>query len=114
MSIRIDHYHHFEAGPGLTEALNILRGIEGKINKMALDQAKITAAVVHIDSVDDSVLALIQQLADEVRNTPADQAALDKLADDLDAKAQALADAVTANTPAAEPPTPTPTPEPGA
>lgn len=108
--IRIDHYHHFVTGPGLTEALNILRGTERKIDKMALNQAKIEAAVAHLDSVDDSILALIQQLADEVRNTPAEQAALDALADSLDSKAQALADAVTANTPAAEPTPPEPEP----
>lgn len=80
---------------------------------MAANLDTITQKVTAIETVDASALALIQALADEVRSTPATQAAIDALATRLDTSASALAAAVTANTPAPAPvPTPDPTPAP--
>jgi len=59
------------------------------------------AAVAAEDTVVDSAIALLQGLAAQIAALKPNQAAIDALAADVTAKTQALADAVTANTPAA-------------
>jgi hypothetical protein len=70
------------------------------------DLTALTAEVEENSDVIASAVTLLAQLADIIRNTPADQGALDELAATLDANSASLAAAVAANTPApAEEPT---------
>jgi len=66
-----------------------------------MDLNKLTAAVARDKTVNESAATLLGQLADLIRATAGDAAAVNALADSLDAQQQALADAVVANTPAA-------------
>ncbi len=65
-----------------------------------VDLAKLTAAVERDKTVNDSAATLIAGLADQLRAVAGDVVAVNALADALDAQSSALADAVTANTPA--------------
>jgi chromosome segregation ATPase len=66
-----------------------------------MDLSKLQAAVAQETAIDQSAVVLIQQIADALKATNGDQAAVDALADQLSASASTLAGAVTANTPAA-------------
>jgi hypothetical protein len=68
---------------------------------MALDLTRLEAAVERDTTVNQSAITLLSQLSQLVRDTAGDPAKVAALADQLDAQQQALADAVTANTPAA-------------
>lgn len=65
--------------------------------------ADIRAAVEAQATVEQSVITLLQQLAQELRDALAnnDPAAMQQLVDQINAQTQALSEAVTANTPAA-------------
>ena len=63
----------------------------------ALD--RLTTEVSETSTAVDSVLALVEGLAQQIRDAATDPVALNKLADELDAKQAAIAAAVTANTP---------------
>jgi hypothetical protein len=67
----------------------------------ALDDLR--AKVEANSSVIDSAVTLINTLAEEIRNNIDDSDALEELASGLDAKSQALAAAVAANTPSTAP-----------
>lgn len=69
--------------------------------QMAADLSGLTAAVNANTTVEGSAITLIQQIADQLRNSSGDQAAVDALATQLQSSAAALAAAVTANTSAA-------------
>lgn len=66
----------------------------------------ITAAVAAEKTVEDSVMALLTQVSQSLKDAIAssDPTAMQKIVDDIDAHRKALADAVVANTPA--PPAP--------
>jgi hypothetical protein len=68
--------------------------------------ADIQAAVAAEKTVEDSVVALLGQISQQLKDAIAanDPAAMQAVVDQIDAHTQALSDAVTANTPAA--PTP--------
>jgi hypothetical protein len=68
---------------------------------MALDLTRLEAAVARDTTVNQSAITLLSQLSQLVRDTAGDPAKVAALADQLDAQQQALADAVTQNTPAA-------------
>ena len=68
-----------------------------------VDLARLTAAVEKDKTVNDSAATLIAGLAEQLRSIAGDAAAVNALADALDAQSDALSAAVTANTPA-EPP----------
>ena len=96
------------------KAINILE-------KLMIDTTSLTAAVARIKTVDESILALVKRMSDSLKdlakqladaianNDPAEIARVQKdiadSADALNADADNLAAAVTANTPA-EPPAP--------
>jgi hypothetical protein len=61
----------------------------------------IEGEVGNLDTVEDSAIALIQGLADQIKNLQPNQAAIDQLYADVIARKEKLAAAVTANTPAA-------------
>lgn len=66
---------------------------------------KVESEVTELTTVVDSAVALINGLSQQIRDTAGDAAKANALADTLDKKANELADAVAANTPAT-PPTP--------
>jgi hypothetical protein len=106
------------------EVLSTLRRLEMKIDALSFDMrvvlgrqlilmrketaimatlADVEAEVGNLGTVEDSAIALIQGLADQVKNLQPNQAAIDQLYSDIVAKKEALAAAVTANTPPAPP-----------
>ena len=74
-----------------------IREVESTI---VADLSAITAEVERNTAVDASVLALVQHMADEIEANKTDPAALQALADQLRSNDDALAAAVSANTPA--------------
>lgn len=68
-----------------------------------IDMTKVQAALTEDSDAHAAIISLVQTLAAEVKdaNAGGDQAAVDALADQISTSAKALADAVTANTPAA-------------
>lgn len=87
-----------------TKALNLLRQ---EIKNMVGEVQRLKDAVAKLDTVEASIIALINGLAGQIRDlvaAGADPAALSALADDVNAKADEMAKAVTDNTPAAPPP----------
>lgn len=78
--------------------------INRKLNKMANELDRIESEVSEMGSAVDSATALLAKLAQLIRDNAGDPARLKKIADDLDSKGTALAEAVVANTPSEEPP----------
>lgn len=77
------------------------RNLTQRMNTLMATMQDVQAAVTAEDTVVDSAIALLQGLAAAVAGLKPDQAAIDALAADITSKTQMLADAVTANTPAA-------------
>jgi uncharacterized coiled-coil protein SlyX len=71
---------------------------------MSAELDRLTASVTKIKDQDDSIIALVQGLAQQIRDNIGNAAALTALADSLDSESQKVADAVSANT---TPPAPT-------
>lgn len=67
-----------------------------------MDLTRLTAAVEKEKTVDESAATLLAQLSGLLKAHANDPAAINALADQLDVQSDALAAAVTANTPAAE------------
>ncbi len=72
---------------------------------MSAELDRLTTEVAETRNVVDSAILLIKSLADQIRDNADDPAALNALADTLDAQQADLAEAVAANTM----PSPTPT-----
>ena len=72
-----------------------------KVDRIMTDLTALTAAVAAETSVDQSVLALVQNLAAQITAAAGDPAQVAALAEQLTASTAALQAAVTANTPAA-------------
>ena len=102
MTLRIDVHLFVHNAPTdrVNQALEQLL-TQGDAMSAALD--KITAEVTETKGIIQSAVALIEGLAQQIRDLKDDPAALDALADSLDTDSKALADAVAANSPA-EPP----------
>lgn len=77
--------------------------VKGQLKDMTEALDRLTASVAAESAVIDSAVTLLGTLAQEIRDNIGDDAALNALADGIDAKKSALADAVAANTPAAPP-----------
>jgi methyl-accepting chemotaxis protein len=75
-----------------------------RIEKMALDFGRLEAEVSQNSDVIASVVTLLQNIAEAIRDAAANQQKVEALATKLDVQTQALADAVAASTPVA--PTP--------
>ncbi len=99
MTLRIDvHlFVHQESSESATQKLDTLIA-QGEIMSAAL--TKITNEVSETKGIIQSAVTLINGLAGQIRDLKDDPAALDALADSLDADSSALAAAVAANTPA--------------
>lgn len=81
----------------------LLHTLIEKVNHMSVELDRLTVSVASLTTVATSAEALLGQLAEMIRALPADRAAINKLADDVDANVAGLSVAVTANTPAATP-----------
>jgi hypothetical protein len=106
MRIRIDVFHHHgiegrefaELKAGLTRILHEILSLEDRMTK-ELDN--LTAEVTDIETQADSIIALCNGLSTQLADIKEDPVAIQALADSLKIKAQAIADAVAANTPPA-------------
>lgn len=87
----------------------ILEGME----KMSKELDRIVSETAEIKGSIDSAIALLEKLAQLIRDNVGNPAALTKIADDLDASGNALAAAVVANDPDNPDPTPASDPEAG-
>ena len=98
-----------------TQILAALNALKGETNTIMVDLTNLTAQVTNEVTVEQSAITLInglaaqiQQLAQGTSNDPAVQTSLNNLATEIQNSATALAQAVTANTPAAPAAPPTP------
>lgn len=96
---------------GLSRQLETLASVAHRIEHsleihVMADLSRLTQEVSENTAVINSAITLINGLAEQIRALSTDPAALNALADQLDAQSNALASAVAENTPAEEPPTP--------
>lgn len=96
--MRIDLYIHTDPDPALVAAVTKLAG---KVEKMSAELDRLTAAVAAEKTADDSLIALVKGLAQQIRDNATDPAALTALADSLDSDQAEIAAAVAENTPPA-------------
>ena len=82
----------------LTRIERMLHILIEKVDHMSAELDRLTASVTKIKDQDDSIIALVNGLAQQIRDNAGNPAALNALADSLDAEATKVADAVTANT----------------
>lgn len=103
-NLRIDLYLH-DGDPEVRAALARIEHKLGVVIKkeeqMAGELDNLTQKVQDSVTVEDSAIALLNQLSDLIRQSANDPAKLNALADQLDAEKQKVADAIVANTPAA-------------
>lgn len=85
-------------------ALGVSKQLSSMEARIMADLKRLTDDVANVKGIELSAIALIKGMADKIRNTPPDQAALDQLAADLEDGAANLGAAVAAN----QPPAPTP------
>jgi phage shock protein A len=109
--MRLDIFHHYfeeEAPPWVDELKEALGLINYRLETIMADLTKLQSDVTAQTSVVQGVSTLLSQLSKEISDLknqgtadPALQSAIDDLAAKVEANSQALADAVTANTPSA-------------
>ena len=104
MDINHHHFLHFEND----EVLRILIKLNKKVNTLMATIQELTAAVQRNTDIDDSVIALLNGIVQQLKDAQAmnDPAAIDALIVKLDANTAKMAEAVTANTPSNPFPTP--------
>lgn len=110
--MRFDFYFHFDpiqlVGGDIEEKLDQilteLRAIKEGEQVMTQELAVLQEQVAETLDVEESAIALIQGLAEQIAAIKDDPAAIQALADSLHSKSEALAAAVIANTPSASPP----------
>ena len=97
--MRVEVYHHFESA-GADDFENLMQ----EIRKMSAQLDALAAAVAANSTVTGSAIALLvglhAKILDLLSQETIDPAAIQSLADDLSEQTQALAEAVSANTPA--------------
>lgn len=99
LSLKLDDLLHWITETHLA-VKHLQRVITGEYTAIMTDLSRLQTDVANNTSVTQSAVTLIQGLADAIRAAGTDQAALDSLANDLEASSSALAAAVSANTPA--------------
>jgi hypothetical protein len=92
--------HIHGAGGDISEFKVLLQQLIQRTTAMSQELDTLTQEIARNTAVDESAIALIQGLASRIEELKNEPAALQALADELRAKNDALADAVTANTPA--------------
>ena len=98
-SFRLDVYLHHSSETAILEAITLL---SQRIEIMSAALDRVQAEVTEMSAAVDSAIVLIEGLAQRIRDLATDPVALNAFADELDAKSNALAAAVVANTPTAE------------
>lgn len=104
LNITVNHYFHETEGleeinQKLDDILLDLQDIKQKEIIMSVQMDTLTAAVTKNTGLDESIIALLQGLAAQITDAAGDKAKALALADELNAKSDALAAAITANTP---------------
>lgn len=94
--IRVEIHHYLHLGD-----LSILEQVLSGVTKMAGELDRLSSEVAENTSVTQSAITLLGNLSEQLRALANDPAAINALADTLDANSNALAAAVTANTPTA-------------
>lgn len=87
-------------GDTLRQILTLVTALQAQGVHMSAELDRLTTEVSENSTVIASAIALLNSLAQIIRDNAQDPAKLGALADELDAKQRELADAVTANTPA--------------
>lgn len=100
MNLNVNHYVFFKS-PNEDKILELLSIIIKNQTNMASDLTELTAAVAKDTEVDSSAITLLNGLKTALDAAGTDPAALKALSNQLGSNSQALADAITANTPAA-------------
>lgn len=102
---RIDVHLNFPPDfmSALGDIVKKLTSIERKVTTMSAELDRLSAEVAETKTVVDSAIVLIEGMAKMIRDNAANPAALKALADELDAKTNALAAKVTENTPSVPP-----------
>ncbi len=99
--MRLDIYHHSDSGDlAHSEILCVLKRLEQKLETIVAHLDELTAKVSEVGTVMDSAIALIEGISAKLKEAGTDPVKLTALVADLDAKSDALAAAVLANTPA--------------
>lgn len=93
----------------LAELLTLGGVLLAKDQEIMAHLDRITESVRNVNTKADSLITLVHGMAEKIRELSTDPAALNALADELDAQSGELQAAIDANTP--QEPTPTPTPE---
>jgi ABC-type transporter Mla subunit MlaD len=105
MERHIHIHHHFPAGAELlgllTSFLGELKSIKKELTHMSAEIDRLTASVAALTTAEQSSNALLAQLSQLIRDNANDPAALNALADSIDADTAEITAAVVANTPAA-------------
>ncbi len=104
--MRFQHHHHIvpnaETAQFMKEFLGLLKHVEKVIQKMSAQLDRLTKEVSENKDLAASVVALIDGLSQQIRDAVGNSDALNALADSLDEDQQAIAAAISANTPAEE------------
>jgi len=103
MKIEYHHYHHLPEIAEIRKEMEHLHlGLTRKMERILANMQQLRDAVARNTSVDASVLTLVQNIAQQLKDAQAsnDPNAIDELIAQLDANTQQMADAVKANTPA--------------
>lgn len=100
LEIRIDHYYHSDpaTAQGWDRVLAALTRIEKRLNSMAISEQDILDKVTAEQTVDASILALVNSLSAQIKAAGTDPVKLQAISDMLDARDTAFSAAVTANT----------------
>jgi hypothetical protein len=100
--VRIDVYHHnLPTDFKLDKIIRLLRDIQLKEEQMSVELDAVTVQVTANEDLEQSAIVLIQGIAAQLAAIKDDPAKIQALADSLKVSADALAAAITANTPAA-------------
>ena len=101
MNVVFHVYHHVD--PAFERRLEqmIETLIQKQQEKIMATLDDLVAKVANISTVEDSVIALLTDIAARLKEAGQDQAKLDALAAAIDDQTKKLSDAVVANTPAA-------------
>lgn len=83
--------------------INELRLLQEQQKTMTAELQRLTATVTKLTNADDSMIALFKGLSAQLTAAKEDPAAVQLIADNLDAEAAKVSAAVLANTPAPQP-----------
>jgi len=89
----------------LTCVLATFTDLKKEIQDMSAEMTNLVAKVNSLKTADASIIALLNGIAQQIRDNVDDKAAMLQLANDVDGETAAVTAAINANTPPAAPPT---------